>query len=271
MVRSLVSTPREFSFPCIRVEQPIGSFYVGTIPSDALCELTWVDIRRIEGERGFETYLGIQRPLDPKRVAQLTEYVRSPDACFPTAVIIAVPAACATYDEGKRQMTLREYLEPGEGEEKIEFQHIAKVIDGQHRIEGLRSYDGGKFHVSVSLFVDMDIADQAYVFSTVNLAQTKVHKSLVYDLFDLAKTRSPQKTCHNIAVALDRDERSPFSQRIKRLGVATQGRFNETITQSTFVEALLRYISGNPNQDRNVYLSRKRPPLATAGAAAADL
>jgi len=264
MAKSLVSQPRQIRFPCIRVEQPIGSFYIGTITGDDLCEITWVDVRRIEGERGFETYLGIQRPLDAKRVEQLIEYVASPDACFPTAVIIAVPAVCASYDEDRLEMTLREYLEPGDGEETIDFRQIAKVIDGQHRIEGLRAHRSMKFEVNVSVFVDMDIADQAYVFSTVNLAQTKVNKSLVYDLFDLAKTRSPQKTCHNIAVALDRNEKSPFYERIKRLGVSTQGRFNETITQATFVESLLRYISRNANQDRNLYLRRKIPPKATS-------
>jgi hypothetical protein len=57
--------------------------------------ISYSDIRRIEGERGIETYLGIQRPLDPKRVRELEHYVSSPDACFPTAVIIAVPAECA--------------------------------------------------------------------------------------------------------------------------------------------------------------------------------
>ncbi len=259
-----MNTPTELTFPCIRIEQPIGVFYVGAISGDLLCEITWVDVRRIEGERGFETYLGIQRPLSAERVVEIAEYVRSPDACFPTAVIIAVPGTCATYDEEKRQMTIREYLDPGEGEERVNFRQIAKVIDGQHRIEGLRENRNLDFQVNVSVFVEMDIADQAYVFSTVNLAQTKVNKSLVYDLFDLAKTRSPQKICHNIAVALDRNEKSPFFQRIKRLGVATQGRFGETITQSTFVESLLRYVSTNPNQDRNLLLRRKAPSLASA-------
>ena len=65
--------------------------------------------------------------------------------------------------------------------------------------------------------------------------------SQAYDLYDLAKARSPQKVCHNIAVALDQNTKSPFYQRIKRLGVATEGRFNETLTQATFIESLMPY------------------------------
>src|SRR5258708_14160025 len=120
-------------------------------------------------------------------------------------------------------------------------------------------YEGPPFEVNVSIFVDIDIADQAYIFSTVNLAQTKVNRSLVYDLFDLAKSRSPQKTCHNIAVALDRVTGSPFHKRIKRLGVATEGRFGETLTQATVVQALLPYLSDTPVVDRDIYLRGGKP------------
>jgi DGQHR domain-containing protein len=109
------------------------------------------------------------------------------------------------------------------------------------------------------VFVDVDIEDQAYLFSTVNLAQTKVNKSLVYDLFDLARGRSPQKTTHNIAVALDQNDSSPLHQRIKRLGSATRGRVAERITQATFVESLLPYISKNPMLDRDTFFAAGNP------------
>src|ERR1700730_4145288 len=92
-----------------------------------------------------------------------------------------------------------------------------------------------------------------------NLEQTKVGKSLAIDLFELARTRSPIKTCHNIAIALDTTKGSPFHHRIKRLGVATLGRAEdsgpgERLTQATFVNALVRYISDDPKQDRDTLL-----------------
>jgi DGQHR domain-containing protein len=109
----------------------------------------------------------------------------------------------------------------------------------------------------VSVFVGSDIADQAYIFSTVNLEQNKVNRSLTYDLFELARTRSPYKTCHNIAVALDRSEGGPFFHRIKRLGVTTEGRAGEMLTQATFVNSLVVYISDDPKEDRDVLLTGK--------------
>jgi hypothetical protein len=52
-------------------------------------------------------------------------------------------------------------------------------------------------------------------------------------------------------VALDKLPDSPFQGRIKRLGVATGGRFGETLSQATIVKGILPYISKNPLSDRD--------------------
>lgn len=257
-----VEAYQEISFPCLKVIQPIGDFFIASIDSELLCKITYFDVRRImKEERDFEGYLGIQRPVEKKRVKDLQKYVTNEDACFPTAIIISIPGECARYDENTNTMIVSNKTDVAEGESPIYLPEIAKVIDGQHRIEGLRDYKGKPFQLNVSIFVDIDTATQAQIFGTVNLEQTKVNKSLVYDLFALATHRSPQKTCHNIAVALDKKVGSPFFERIKRLGVTTANRYNETITQATFVEALLKYISADPKHDRNLYLKNQRPRL----------
>lgn len=247
-------TPRSVSFLCLKTSQPIGDFFVGVLSYRVLREIANFDVRRVmQTDRDVERYLGIQRPLNDRRVDELRTYVKFFDATFPTSIILAVDPACAEYDEKKHTMTLSNYL-PTDGSPPILFRQIARVLDGQHRIAGLFEYDGEEFDLSVTIFVGIDIAEQAQIFSTVNLEQTKVNKSLAYDLFALANSRSPQKTCHNVVVALDADKSSPFSKRIKRLGVATEGRYNETLTQATFVEALMRYISDEPRSDRDVLL-----------------
>ena len=251
---------RFITLPVLKATQPIGDFFIGRMDSKILCEITEFDIRSLVRENEIDSYLGIQRRLDPKRVKDISEYVRTSDACFPTAVILAVPAACASYDENSGQLTLSNVPDPEEGHETVLFKDIARVLDGQHRIEGLRGFSERPFEVNVCIFVELDIAEQAYIFATVNLAQTKVNKSLVYDLFDLAKLRSPQKICHNIAVALDGTDKSPLYQRIKRLGVATEGRYGETITQANFVESLMKYMSKKPLLDREICKKGGKPP-----------
>jgi DGQHR domain-containing protein len=246
---------RDLSFTALRATQPIGDLYFAVMSAKDVALIANFDVRRVLiEERDVERYLGIQRPLNQKRVADLQKYVNFSDATFPTAIILAIEDDYASYDEEKLVLTVRNYKD-GETRPSTNIRKIARVIDGQHRIAGLFSFNGTTFDVPVTVFVGSDISDQAYVFATVNLEQTKVSRSLTYDLFALAKTRSPQRTCHNIAVALDLDSQSPFYKRIKRLGVATPGRVGEKLTQAQFVENLLPYLSKDPKGDRDILLN----------------
>lgn len=237
---------QSIQFPAIEITQPIGTFYIGSIASEDLVEVAKADMRRME-ENELDKYIGIQRRLSPRRVKEIGQYVNNVDATFPTSVILAVPEECATWDEKNCTLTLSPTS-------NYPLEDIATIIDGQHRVEGLKAYEGDLFQVNVSIFVGAPIAMQANIFGTVNLAQTKVNKSLVYDLFDYEKTRSPQKSAHHITIALDTYDKSPLRGRIKRLGTATDGRKNEQLTQATVVENLLAYMSDNPSKDRNTYL-----------------
>jgi DGQHR domain-containing protein len=264
-------------FDVIEVDQKGGTFFNASLPAKQLVEISYSDVRRLaKEERDIERYLGIQRPIDPKRVNEIRNYIDSPDPYFPTGVILAVDERCAEYDADNGHLTLFEY-NPDDDEAESEYQAIplskvAKILDGQHRLAGFLDKDGnyrhevdldGPFMMNVSIFVGADLATQAQIFAKVNLAQTKVNRSLVYDLESLATTRSPFKTCHNIAVALDELENSPFRARIKRLGVITPGRTSETITQAAFVESLVRFISKRPFEDRNLLLDGRRLPPIT--------
>ncbi len=249
----------EITIDAIKMTQPIGDFYVGVMNHSDLCQISFVDMRRIETE--LDNYIGIQRKLSPTRVADIGKFVNTIDAAFPTSIVLSVEGECASFDEKSKLLTLTSVAKK-KGRREIAFIDIAKVLDGQHRIEGLRSFEEKVFQVPVTIVVDADIADQAYMFATVNLAQTKVNRSLVFDLLDYSKSRSPQKTCHNIAVALNRSAESPFKGMIKRLGSATPGVTGETITQAAFVMSLMPTITSDEVTDRDRLLRGKKlaPP-----------
>jgi len=180
-----------------------------------------------------------------------------PMPSFPTSIIIAIDSDYVTYDPATLDMTVSN-TRLGETEPSTAMSNLARVIDGQHRIAGLDDVGERTFDVIVSIFVGSDISDQAYIFATVSLEQTKVNKSLAYDLFELARTRSPFRTCHNVAVVLDTFSTSPFYERIKRLGVAWGDRPRETITQATFLNGLIGYISDDPKGDRDALIRGTR-------------
>ena len=178
------------------------------------------------------------------------------DASFPTGIILAIDSENADYDSKAHVMKIKN------------DSNVAKIIDGQHRIEGLVGYEGQEaFELNVTMFIEMDMEDQALLFATINLKQTPVGKSLAYDLYEFAETRSPQKTCHNIARLLNSRSNSPFYRRIMILGTAT-GSPNETLTQAAFIDPLLRYITQSPltaMADRDdLKRGKKLPEIAPA-------
>ena len=238
---------RNISFPALRIQQPIGDFFVGVMSAQDVVAISYADVREIENS--LDSYMGIQRRLSAPRVKELQAYVNTYDATFPTAIILAVEEDNVRWDEKTCNLTLIETND-------VSFDKLARIIDGQHRVEGLRAFDGGRFEVNVAVFIGADFPTQANIFATVNLAQTKVNRSLVYDLFDYQRDRSPQKSAHIIAVALDQIDGSPFYHRIKRLGTATHGREKETLTQAAVVEALLKLISQDPMGDRDSFLKK---------------
>jgi DGQHR domain-containing protein len=265
----------QISFPAIKVNQPIGEFIIGNMKVRDLVNISFADVRRIEGEqREVEKYLGIQRPLDKGRVKGIKKYLDAPDAAFPTGVVLAIHQNCAEFVNG--ELILQAYTAEAEfAEDSIPINKIAKVLDGQHRIAAFMNDQGNfdeslshlapSFELNVVIFVGLDVDEQANIFATVNLAQTKVNKSLVYDLEGLSKTRSPFRTCHQIAVALDSaDSRSPLYHRIKRLGVKTAGRdTTEPLTQAAFVEALTKLLTPDPFVDRTLYMKGKEPKFVS--------
>ena len=237
----------------LKVDQPLGAFYIGAISSTDLLEIATVDVRQFdEGDPG--SIDGIQRDLSKSRLKLLKEYVNLEYATFPTSVLLAVDEKSVNLEpiegcEGLYALTISEF----EGDDEtapIPVEASAFVIDGQHRLAGLlnRDTEKGPFEVNVSIFVGADKADQAEIFSRVNLAQTKVNKSLMFDLLDYAKERSPYKVAHDVTVALNNDPDGALYQRIKRLGKRTPGLDDERLAQATVVNGILRHLP--PHQER---------------------
>ncbi len=234
---------------CLVANQPIGPMFIAVMDYDVLEYISFTDVRRLEqgvDEREIESYSGIQRELNKNREKEIGKYVNLVDATFPNSIILAISSEHAKYDEKTQTLT-------------IDYQQdVAKVLDGQHRIAGLNacSKPGNQFQCIVTIYVDMELEDQAIVFATINKEQKSVSKSLAADLFEFAKSRSPQKTGHNIARALDNLQKSPFKGKIKILGTAID-KDKETITQDTFVKSIIKYISSDPQKDRNDYKENK--------------
>lgn len=217
----------------IEIEQPIGTFYLTSIPASRLIPIVKIPRRSEDPERG------IQRQLDPDRVKAISRFCSDPDAMFPTPIVISINENIP-YNIDKQARTI--HLPDG--------LPIGYVIDGQHRLEGIKQSElAEKFDLPVCMMFGLTGEEMAYVFSTINSTQKSVSMSLIYDLFDLSRNRSPYKTAHNIARVLNNKEGSALKGRLKMLGRKTPEHPYATLSQGTFVKNLVRLISVKPDED----------------------
>lgn len=212
------------------VKQPIGTFYLSVVNAEDLIRITETKAREIDSDN-------VQREFSPTRVKEIADYCRDPDATFPTSIIVSIDAKAFVGIEG----------------ESLIFEDntkIGEILDGQHRILGLeKSGKARDFDLPVVFMFDLENYQKGYVFSIINSKQTRVNPSLIYDLFALTSYRSPYKTCHEIVRNLNRDEDSPFYNRIKMLGRKEEHQEKASLSQSAFINYLVPLISKKPEQD----------------------
>lgn len=229
------------------VTQPIGTFYYGKMNSNDLLKFSFPSQRNYEG--------GVQRRLRQERLKDIAFYCEDPDATFPTPIILSIDVDS---DVGLKRV--KDYI----FEFELDFDNNdlkAEILDGQHRLNGIKQ-SGKNFELPIVIMFNLTNEEKAYVFSTINSNQQKVDKSLIYDLFDLSKTRSPYKTCHELARLFNLKENSPFFGRLKML----EKRDNkmQSLSQGTFVRYVSTLISDNPQKDyidikNNIKLQNDKP------------
>ncbi len=214
----------------LKVEQPIGIFYMSVMKAEDI-----YDIVNIRARRMFDD--AVQRDAARDRITEISDYCADEDATFPTPIIISVyPNANVTVEDGRLTYD----------EEEV----IGEVIDGQHRLKGIMKSDyASRFEMPVIFMLGLNNEEKAYVFSIINSKQTKVNASLIFDLFGMSMTRSPQKTVHELARSMNSNEKSPFYQRLKMLGTREPHQTEAVLSQGTFANSIIKLISRNPVED----------------------
>jgi DGQHR domain-containing protein len=98
------------------------------------------------------------------------------------------------------------------------------------------------FELLVAFFLDIDLSDQAYIFSIINTTQSKLDPSLVQDLSELSDITTPEKIAHSIAKVFNKRADSPWYQMIKLLGKRDSLSSKAIISQYSFNRSILNYI-----------------------------
>lgn len=238
---------------CIEVSQPIGPFYVCKVKATKLVNLVFSMAAYSQNGK----LSGVQRKLKDDRIKEIGLYCKATNATFPNSIILS-----ANYNENGEYVndkSIRWYI----SEDQLiipEKLKLASIIDGQHRIEGLReaikSEDFEDFDILCSVYFDMPFSQQAEVFTSINFNQKKVDKSVAYELFgyDLDNTDkqfwSPDTLAVYFARVLNNDPTSPLKGRIHTAIDGNTKNKDWFVSTACIVESIALLISTDPTKDR---------------------
>lgn len=210
---------------CIQLKQKNKIFFLTKLPARALTQISYAAIRGQADEEG-----AVQRMLNPSRITSIKNFVLQ-GGDFPNALVLNWVS-----DNNKI-----EYLD-----NYLIFtidEHSAQIIDGQHRIAGIRSAISaepsiGDLELPVVIYQNLSTKQCADIFLSINTEQKPVPRSLVFDLYGIASGELVDPSAvrsRDIAMYLNEEEQSPYRDQIKLPGAPTR---KGGIALSTAVSAI---------------------------------
>lgn len=205
------------------------------------------EVSRIESE-SYTADNPYQRLIDEARVRNIAAYLKEESSLMPNGVVLALNeyASC----------TVRDMAPYAEIDVAWEDELPMNIIDGQHRVEGLKLLikDGQEeyndFELPVSILVELPFYMQAELFAIINGKQAKVPRSRIYDLLGYRPIKDPvlrekayrgemaiYRFCHQAVRVLNSSNISPWRGRIKMRGAGPG-----IITQGALVDHLARLV-----------------------------
>lgn len=167
------------SFKVSYFEQPVGSLLLTIMSHRDLIKIAKADPRKFDSV-SLETVGGIEREPSKRRIQEIAEYAGTVDAAFPTPILLALEED--SYELNNGQLNIKEG-------------YLADIVDGQHRMLGLKEYKGdNEFFIPVVFILDATEEQKALIFAIINGKQTKVPASVIYDLFGVIEARSPKSS-----------------------------------------------------------------------------
>ncbi len=212
------------------VEMCVGTIKIYTFPMlvKDLIKISYVAVRGRDKEEG-----AVQRVLNKKRISSIKQYVLEGNMFVNTFVINWVDENYAPEIDAKKAIIPL-------------VDSVAQLIDGQHRLEGLKEAvkvdeDISEKKVLVSMVIGLKTKDAAKIFININTEQKPAPKSLIFDLYgvteddkNFAITRSG-----DIAKELNENVESPYYNLVKYPG---NPRGKGRIDLSTIIGILKKYV-----------------------------
>lgn len=170
--------------PAISISQPIGEFFLCSIPAEILLKVTYSIPAQMTRDKGmFSGIFGNQRVKLKQRGKQIGAYIDETNSTFPNTIILSANYhKDGSYSEDKDHRWNAEKGDDGCYVLTIPLDEpLASIIDGQHRLEGFRyaeKPDRLNMGLPCAVYINLPREYQARIFATININQKRVDKSL---------------------------------------------------------------------------------------------
>lgn len=225
----------------MKVVQGGTSFFLTKLTARTLADITYASVRGQDDEEG-----AVQRILSTRRISSIADFATSVGH-FPNSIVL-------NWINTSKKISIK-----GDELEIPIVSRSAQLIDGQHRVEGLRTAiekkpSISKLEIPVAIYQNLSTAECANIFLSINTEQKPVPRSLVYDLYGVADAElvdAAAVRARDIAIALNEDDDSPYEGTIKFPGSA---RSRGGIALSTVVTALKSLVDAKGDfEQRNIF------------------
>lgn len=158
-------------YPFITVAQKEHTFKLTALPAGLLTRIAYAAVRRKDNEEG-----AVQRVLNSARISGIKDFALKMGD-FPAAIVL-------NWIDG----TLSEN---GGFIEIPDKAKVAQIIDGQHRVAGLKQAidenpAAADYQIPVAIYEGLDTPNSARIFISINTEQRPAPKSLVFDLYGVS-------------------------------------------------------------------------------------
>jgi DNA sulfur modification protein DndB len=189
----------------VAVTQNNRTFWLTKLAARDLVNISYASVRNRDQEEG-----AVQRLLNPRRIDSLKDFtIRGGD--YPNCIILnwVDTTRLLSFKKGVIGVPI--------------ISRVAQIIDGQHRVEGIRAAikakpDLGKLEIPVAFYQHLSTQECADIFLSINTEQKPVARSLVFDLYDVASDHvvdTAAVRARDIAARLNESDGSPFNGLIR--------------------------------------------------------
>lgn len=219
-------------FSYIKITQHDLWFYLTKLPAKIVTEISYASVRGRDNEKG-----AVQRLLNTRRISSIKDFALN-GGNFPNSIVLNW-----VKEENYR-------LDEDNNEILIDIkENSAQLIDGQHRVAGLKEALTENpalesYEIPVAIYIGLSTKQCADIFLAINTEQKPVHRSLVFDLYEIADDQIVDQAAaraRDIAVELN-EPNAPYHGMIKFPGERPR---KGGVALSTVVSAIKPLIEKN--------------------------